>query len=323
MLYSQIVHDVAAQLRQAGIEPYQYEAGVLVAHAAGIEHRELQRLVLMREVVPQSELATLQSKVQELTARRAQREPLQHILGTAAFRFLNLQVGRGVFIPRPETELVVQAGLDWLDQNFIITGAHGNAQIGRDTQITQSQTTQPLVVDLCAGSGAIGLAVVTECPQSQVWAVELESQAYAWTERNAIAIGQQYHHIHADKRYHLLQGDATDIVNLPELNRLRGHIDLVLSNPPYIPLDTPVTQPEVRDYDPDSALYGGSADGLAIPQHILISGYQLLRQGGCMVMEHDASQGEALAQFALHVGFAQVQVHQDYAGRDRFIQAIK
>lgn len=308
MQYSQIVDQVASTLEQAGIEPYRHEALVLVAYALGIEVRELQRLIIMRQDTPLSSDATAQlmQRIETLTQRRAQREPLQHILGVAPFRYLTLQVGRGVFIPRPETELVVQAGLDWLEHQHQV-----------------HQLTQPRVVDLCAGSGAIGLAVLTERVDSQVWAVELDNNALQWTQRNVETVCEQYESTHAAQRYHLIQGDATQAASLDELQPIVGAVDLVLSNPPYIPLNTPVTQPEVRDYDPQLALYGGSADGTAIPQRVLDAGYQLLTSGGCMVMEHDASQGAALAEYAQHIGFTHVEVCQDYAGRDRFIQAIK
>ncbi|GGI13882.1 release factor glutamine methyltransferase [Galliscardovia ingluviei] len=308
MQYSQIVDQVASTLEQAGIEPYRHEALVLVAYALGIEVRELQRLIIMRQDIPLSSDATAQlmQRIETLTQRRAQREPLQHILGVAPFRYLTLQVGRGVFIPRPETELVVQAGLDWLEHQHQV-----------------QNLTQPRVVDLCAGSGAIGLAVLTERVDSQVWAVELDNDALQWTQRNAKTVCEQYESTHAAQRYHLIQGDATQAAKLDGLRPIVGAIDLVLSNPPYIPLDTPVTQLEVRDYDPQLALYGGSADGTAIPQHVLDAGYQLLASGGCMIMEHDASQGAVLARYAQRIGFTHVEVCQDYAGRDRFIQAIK
>lgn len=308
MQYSQIVDSVAATLEQAGIEPYRHEALMLVAYATGVEVRELQRLIIMRQniALTPDDTSQLMQRLESLVKRRAQREPLQHILGVAPFRYLTLQVGRGVFIPRPETELVVQAGLDWLERQHQV-----------------QHLTQPRVVDLCAGSGAIGLAVLIERVDSQVWAVELDNDALQWTQRNAKAICAQYDPTHAAQRYHLIQGDATQAASLDELQPIVGAVDLVLSNPPYIPLDTPVTQPEVRDYDPQLALYGGSADGTAIPQRVLDAGYQLLTSGGCMVMEHDASQGAALAEYAQHIGFTNVQVCQDYAGRDRFIQAIK
>ena len=308
MQYSQVVDQVASTLEQAGIEPYRHEALVLVAYALGIEVRELQRLIIMRQDIPLSSdvTAQLMQRIETLTQRRAQREPLQHILGVAPFRYLTLQVGRGVFIPRPETELVVQAGLDWLEHQHQV-----------------QNLTQPRVVDLCAGSGAIGLAVLTERVDSQVWAVELDNNALRWTQRNAESVCAQYEPTHAAQRYHLIQGDATQAAKLDGLRPIVGAVDLVLSNPPYIPLDTPVTQPEVRDYDPQLALYGGSADGTAIPQHVLDAGYQLLASGGCMIMEHDASQGAVLAGYAQRIGFTHVEVCQDYVGRDRFIQAIK
>lgn len=138
--------------------------------------------------------------------RRAKREPLQYITGHAPFRYLDLKVGPGVFIPRPETETVVQAGLDWLTKNGMI---------------------HPCVVDLCAGSGAIGLSVVSEVPGSQVWAVELSPNTAEWTRRNLSETAKKYPSIASN--YHLEIADATSFATLAQLD---GTVDIVITNPP-------------------------------------------------------------------------------------------
>ena len=264
-----------------------------------------------------------------MLARRVSREPLQYIVGHAAFRYLDLQVGPGVFIPRPETELVVQEGLDWLATQRIAA---------------------PRVVDLCAGSGAIGLSIVTETVDAEVWAVELSERTAAWTRRNAEDVlgpagcersGDNHDSVpripdagQADtgfedggasretagagmgRRYHLVLGDATDSNTLAELD---GTVDLVVTNPPYVPESEIPEQPEVRDHDPELALYGGSPDGLLIPERIIDRAAALLRPGGLLVMEHDISQGAALVAYAQTHGFAQAHTGHDWTGRPRYL----
>ncbi|WEV68896.1 peptide chain release factor N(5)-glutamine methyltransferase [Bifidobacterium sp. ESL0775] len=232
-----------------------------------------------------------------MIARRKQREPLQYIVGHAPFRYLDLQVGPGVFIPRPETETVVQAAIDWL--------THENIKPSR-------------LVDLCAGSGAIGLALVTEVPGGEVWAVEQSEEALKWAKRNERRVFKD--HSLAGYHYHLSCADATSEMTLSQLN---GTVDAVVANPPYVPLSEVPEQPEVRDYDPQMALYGGSADGTYIPERIILRAGKLLRSGGALVMEHDISQGQALVDFAKTHGFHSARTGDDLTGRPRYLFAIK
>lgn len=234
-------------------------------------------------------------RFQTMLARRVKREPLQHITGHAPFRYLDLKVGPGVFIPRPETELVVQEGVDWATRNGMYRAK---------------------VVDLCAGSGAIGLAFASEVPGSEVWAVEKSATTAEWTRRNLDETAKRYPAIAGN--YHL---DIADATQMPTLSQLDGTIDIVLTNPPYVPLADIPEQPEARDYDPDLALYGGSADGTLIPERIIARAAKLLRADGLMVMEHDITQGERLAAFARTCGFVDVTVHNDYTGRPRYLTA--
>ena len=155
-------------------------------------------------------------------------------------------------------------------------------------------------------------------PGSEVWAVEKSATTAEWTRRNFDETAKRYPAIAGN--YHL---DIADATQMPTLSQLDGTIDIVLTNPPYVPLADIPEQPEVRDYDPDLALYGGSADGTLIPERIIARAAKLLRAGGLMVMEHDITQGERLAAFARTCGFVDVTVHNDYTGRPRYLTAEK
>ena len=305
------VRSSAAILSAAGVDTPEHDVKLLLAEAFHVDLRDVDKAMLMGDDVEHlnialasvstesgawanakttgNTVAAAMERFHSMVDRRAKREPLQHITGHAPFRYLDLKVGPGVFIPRPETELVVQEGIEW-------TTRHGMYRAK--------------VVDLCAGSGAIGLAFATEVPGSEVWAVEKSERTAQWTRRNLDETTKRYPAIAGN--YHLEIADATQ---MPTLNQLDGTIDIVLTNPPYVPLADIPQQPEVRDYDPDLALYGGSADGTLIPERIIARAAKLLKNGGLLVMEHDITQGERLSAFALSYGFSNVMVHNDYTGR--------
>ena len=289
-LLRDLLRESSRRLAFAGVDTPEHDAKLLLAEAAGVELRDVDRAMLLGEAVPFDRV-----RFDAMIRRRAAREPLQYIVGHAPFRWLELQVGPGVFIPRPETETVVQTGLDWLSSHAVAS---------------------PRVVDLCAGSGAIGLSVATELPAAEVWAVELSDEAMTWTRRNAQAV---LGHDWRNGRFHLTQADATDAGTLAELD---GTIDAVITNPPYVPLDDIPEQPEVREHDPELALYGGSADGLRIPERIIARAAALLRSGGLLVMEHDVTQGAALAETAKAAGFDSARTGQDLTGRNRYLVAL-
>ena len=298
MTVDELVRGSGARLRAAGVDTPEHDAKLLLAEAAGCELRDVDKAMLMGDDVEALGGGEgLSERFEAMLARRARREPLQHITGHAPFRYLDLQIGPGVFVPRPETETVVQAGLDWITEH----GLYG-----------------PRVVDLCAGSGAIGLAVVTEVPGAQVWAVERSPEAYAWTERNRLMVSGM--NPAAGYNYRLEEGDATSPFTLAQLD---GTVDIVISNPPYVPLDQIPEQPEARDHDPDMALYGGSPDGLDVPERIVDRSAMLLRAGGALVMEHDVSQGDALVAYALAHGFSAARTGRDWTGRERYLFAEK
>ena len=330
------VRSSAAILSAAGVDIPEHDVKLLLAEAFHVDLRDVDKAMLMGDDVehlnsalasdsPESDIhnapegmcvsdapesdtwanakttgntvAAAMERFHSMVDRRAKREPLQHITGHAPFRYLDLKVGPGVFIPRQETELVVQEGVDWITKHGMYSAK---------------------VVDLCAGSGAIGLSFVTEVPGSEVWAVEKSEQTAQWTRVNLNETAKKYPSIASN--YHLEIADATQT---PTLNQLDGTIDIVLTNPPYVPLADIPQQPEVRDYDPDLALYGGSADGTLIPERIIARAAKLLKNGGLLVMEHDITQGERLSAFALSYGFSNVMVHNDYTGRPRYMTAKK
>ena len=270
----------------AGIDSARVDAELLTAHVCQQTRGELLAQALIGASLNPSQWQTLQA----IAARRAAREPLQHLTGVAYFRQLELAVGKGVFIPRPETESVAQLAIDAL-------------------LAAKANTPQPVAVDLGTGSGAIALAMATEVPEAQVFAVEKSTKAFPFTRRNF----ESYEHTGAELRL----GDLAD-----EFAELNGLVDVVASNPPYIPTAAIPRDPEVRDHDPDLALYGGR-DGMSVIHLVSASAKRLLKPGGYLVIEHADSQGEQVCQLLLADEWREVRQHQDLTGRDRAVSAIK
>lgn len=272
----------AARLRDAGVASPERDAELLLAHVLDVG---LGRLLLVDGVD-----ADQRERYDALVARRAAREPLQHLIGTAAFRHVELAVGPGVFVPRPETELL--AG--WaIEQAQLVAErvAGGRA---------------PVVVDLCTGSGAIARAVADEVPEADVHAVELDEQAFAWAERNLAGTG-------VDLRLGDMAGAFDD---------LAGAVDVVVCNPPYIPLEAwESVAVEARDHDPHLALFSGD-DGLDAMRVLERRAALLLRPGGVVGAEHADVQGaSAPAVFAASGRWLDVADHADLAGRPRYLTA--
>nr|WP_228504959.1 peptide chain release factor N(5)-glutamine methyltransferase [Curtobacterium sp. VKM Ac-1395] len=226
-------------------------------------------------------------RFRQAVARRATRLPLQHITGEAHFRALTLAVGPGVFVPRPETEGVVQFGIDAL---------------------RAAAVPEPIAVDLGTGSGAIAIAMDTEVPNALVYAVERSPEALPWTRRNVATYGGTVR---------LVEGDLADA--FPELD---GTVSVVVSNPPYVPDDAVPVDPEVRDHDPALALYGGP-DGLDAVRALAESAWRLLVPGGLLVVEHAEPQGAAVREVLARRGFRSPETHQDLTGRDRTTTATR
>jgi release factor glutamine methyltransferase len=275
-----VLREATAVLADAGVPSPEYDAAELLAHVLGTTRGRL--LTAPPPTDAQAET------FRRLVARRAAREPLQHLTGTAAFRHVELAVGPGVFVPRPETEELAGWG---------IAAARAAATAGR----------APVVVDLCTGSGAIALAVATEVPQAEVHAVELSDDAHAWAARNLERSGVD-----------LRQGDMADA--FPDLD---GTVDVVLCNPPYIPMEAyESVAPEARDHDPALALWSGE-DGLAAMRVVERVSARLLRQHGVVGAEHADVQGEsAPAVFRATGRWSDVRDHRDLAGRPRYLTAV-
>ena len=292
MLAADAVARFTSQLTEAGVDSPRADAMAIVAHAARLSVSELRTGLITGQTLSPEDYAT----AQELAQRRAHREPLQYLTGLAAFRYLELQVGPGVFVPRPETEVVAQVAID-------------QALRLSDTQDTVT------VVDLCSGSGAIALSIAHEVAKSRVTAVELEAQAVMWWERNAKALAQT-----TQSRLTLVHADATS----PSLlQALTGIVDIVVSNPPYVPPHEAPTQAEAQS-DPHAALYGGGNDGLEIPRGVMRNAARLLRAGGTFVMEHSSSQGQSVRrEFAAVGAFDEAVTLPDMAGLDRMTVARK
>lgn len=277
------VREATAALGQAGVPSARHDAEALAAHVLGLSRSQVVLAVLRGDDVE------LPEAFDDLVAERARRVPLQHLTGIAPFRDLELAVGPGVFVPRPETEVVAQAAVDEATR---LVGA------GR----------RPVVVDLCTGSGAIAVAVAVEVPGATVHAVELCEQALAWAARNVAALAPG-----VDLRI----GDAADA-----FGDLDGDVDVVVSNPPYVPPGAVPVDPEVRDHDPEIALYGLGADGLQVPRAVVATAARLLRPGGLLVVEHaDVQQPSLLAALTSAGAWYGAAGHRDLTGRPRYVTA--
>jgi release factor glutamine methyltransferase len=274
-----VVEGAVERLTEAGVGSPEYDARELLAHVLGTTRPQLPLVRTLAE----ADVA----RFDELVTRRAAREPLQHLTGTAAFRYVELAVGPGVFVPRPETEQLAGWGVD-------------------RTRACVAAGRAPVVVDLCTGSGAMALALATEVPEAHVLAVELDEDAHAWAERNLAGSGVE-----------LRLGDMADA-----FADLDGTVDVVVCNPPYIPLEAfESVAPEARDHDPALALWSG-ADGLDAMRVLERVAARLLRPGGVVGAEHAEVQAEsAAAVFARAGRWSDVRDHRDLAGRPRFVTA--
>lgn len=263
-------------LAHAGVDSSGLDAQLLLAHVLGVPRPRL---------LPSMPVTAAQSETYfGLIGRRTTREPLQHIVGDATFRYVTVDVGPGVFVPRPETELLVDAVLPVL-----------------------RAAPAPIALDLCAGSGALALALADEVPGARVVAVERPGPALGWLERNT-----------AGTRIEVIAADVTDAGLLPDL---RATADAIVCNPPYVPTATQVG-PEVR-FDPTDAVFAGE-DGLALVPAVLERAAELLRPGGILALEHDDSHAESVPALLRESGlFDDVTDHQDLTGRPRYATASR
>lgn len=287
------------RLAAAGVDSPGTDASLLLAHAWGLDSRGLSRARLMGDPVPPEVLPAFVALVE----RRAARVPVQHLTGVAHFRTLTLPVGPGVFVPRPETELLVDPVLAHLSR----TRPDGGAR----------------VLDLCTGTGVLGLAVAAEAAGTSAVGVEIDPAAAEWARRSTEAVSADL--AAAGSTFVVVDADATDRAAVRAVvdDHLAGGVDAVVSNPPYVVDDGTTTAPEVVDHDPATALWGGGDDGTRLPREIIAAAAHVLADGGLLVLEHADTQGALLREASIAAGFAQVTTHADYTGRDRFTTAVR
>nr|WP_090276802.1 peptide chain release factor N(5)-glutamine methyltransferase [Mycolicibacterium komanii]CRL70298.1 protein-(glutamine-N5) methyltransferase [Mycolicibacterium komanii] len=270
---SRLIDAAAAVLAEAGVAAPRVDAELLAAHALGIDRGRI-RLV---EAGPD-----FADRYDELIARRARRIPLQHLVGTAPFGPVEVHVGPGVFIPRPETEAL----LEWA--------------------LAQNLPAAPVIVDLCTGSGALALALATNRPDARIVAVDDSAAALDYARSNL-----------AGSAVEIVHADVTQPGLLPELD---GAVDLVVANPPYIP-DGAQLEPEVAEHDPAHALFGGP-DGMHVIEGIAGLATRWLRAGGLLAVEHDDTTSDHTVEMFRRSGcFDDITARRDLAGRPRFVTA--
>ena len=281
---SDVLAHVTHRLAQTGILDADVDAEWLVGHVLELGRGAVQAAAIVGTALTDAQLAALAS----LVARRAARDPLQHITGLAAFRRLSLNVGPGVFVPRPETEGVAQFAIDAL---------------------RAEASPAPIGIDLGTGSGAIALAMATEVPNARIFAAENSPEAFPWTRRNFDEVGAP--------NATLVFADLA--VAFSELD---GTVDVLISNPPYVPDDAIPRDPEVRNYDPAVALYGGP-DGLDVVRVLSVTAQRLLRPGGVLIIEHGELQGRAIRELLTADGWRATATHPDLTMRDRATTALR
>lgn len=284
LLLADVLRDAVARLARAGVPDPDVDAELLAAHVLEVGRGGVQAAIIRGDAMD----AAAAARFDTLVARRATREPLQHITGAAPFRHLELRVGPGVFVPRPETEIVAQLAIDALQA---------------------AASASPVAVDLGTGSGAIALALATEVPHARVFAAENSVDAFLWTRENFDRTGADNATLAFVDLEHAF----------PELD---GTVSVVVSNPPYVPDAAIPRDPEVRLFDPPAALYGGE-DGLDVVRVLSGVGLRLAHPGGVIVIEHGEWQGEAIRAILAADGWRAAATHPDLTLRDRATTALR
>lgn len=284
MLLAEALAKASALFASAGIETPEIDAQLLAAHVLGSSRGSIQSDLIVGRELTEPQLQEFEA----LTAKRAERLPLQHLTGKGYFRNLELKVGSGVFIPRPETESVAELAI----------------------QALRAVPGEPIAVDLCTGSGAIAIALATEVPNSKVFAWELNPDSESFLRENIEAYGNSVN---------LTMGDIAEDA---AFTHLVGKVSVVISNPPYIPNGAIPRDIEVREHDPALALYGGE-DGMDVMRVVSRRALELLTPGGFLVVEHADNQARVVADLLLEDGWKQVRSHRDLSGRDRAVSAVK
>lgn len=284
-----IVSKATTLLIEANVSSPQVDAELLLAHVLGVERSQL---ITINQI---SDEQLFDYEV--LVARRANRVPLQHLIGVAYFRHLELAVGPGVFVPRPETELLVESAIKYL----------------------KTISSPRIAVDLCAGSGAIALSLALEVPGTTVHAVELADDAFKWLTHNVVDHAAKLEAV--ESHVIVYHGNAGDQVLLSDLF---NQVDALVSNPPYIPSEMIPRDPEARDHDPAIALFSG-IDGLDVAREVVVVAADLLKPGGLIGMEHADVQGESMPALfdAMPNTWTDVKDNLDYNKLPRFTTAVR
>lgn len=282
LTFKEFLRSGKEQVLAAGLP--EVDAEILLAHVLGISRMELHNAVTVENAINAiGDTAVIEETFWKLLDRRSSHEPLQYLTGTAYFRYLELEVGPGVLVPRPESELLVEAVLK-------------NIESRTEAAIS--------VVDLGSGSGALALAIATEAPQSHLIAVEKDPAAIQWLRKNVSRI---------DETVRIVESDVVDA--------LEGvKCDVVIANPPYIP-DTEELPQDVAEHEPALALFGGPL-GIDVPLQFISAAARLLKSGGFFAIEHHESHPEAIA-IAMAESFDEILLHNDLAGRPRFTTGIR
>lgn len=284
-----IVSKATTLLIEANVSSPQVDAELLLAHVIGVDRTQLATVT----AVTDEQLLDFES----LVSRRGNRVPLQHLTGVAYFRHLELAVGPGVFVPRPETELLVEAAVRYL----------------------KNLDSPRIAVDLCAGSGAIALSLALEVPGTTVHAVELSDDAVKWLAHNVFNNAAKLEAVDSQVVVH--HGNAGDQSLLSDL---ANRVDAVVSNPPYIPSEMIPRDPEARDHDPAMALFSG-LDGLDVAREVVLVAANLLKPGGLIGMEHADVQGESMPALfrVMSNAWSEITDNLDYNQLPRFTTAIR
>lgn len=281
------------QLSEAGIESARVDAELLLCHVLECDRTAL----FVKDFITEDEL----EEFIQFVAFRSARVPLQHLTGKAAFRRIEVAVGPGVLIPRPETELLVDKAIDFV-----------------------REISEPVIVDLCSGSAAMSVSLAIEIPCSEVHALEFVDEAFAWGQKSVRDHAAEIAMVGSTISLH--HGDVRGC-EVRELKSLTGKVDVIVANPPYIPSAAIPRDPEVYQYEPHSALFGGE-DGMEFIGAIFDAAKVLLKPGGLVVIEHGDNQGEdgevSVPRFLRESGvFASVRDHNDLAGRPRFTTGVR
>jgi release factor glutamine methyltransferase len=285
MSLADLVATTTLRLEKAGVPSPQADAQLIAAHLLDISRGELVARVHRGDDAP----LELAEAVEALVMRREKREPLQHLLGVAPFMSFEVSVGPGVFIPRPETESLAERAI----------------HVAQTLGVGDRGTT---IVDLCAGSGVLGICLAREVPWASVTAVEASDTAIPYLTQNVsrLAPGVSIRHDTVD--------GATEA--FPP-----GSVDLIVSNPPYVPVGERPNEPEVSEFDPPEALFGGP-DGMQVIEQVVAFAEGALRPGGVVIIEHANVQGASVRSLLENAGFRLVATEQDLLARDRFTHGV-